>query len=156
VCCPLPLSPRCGSANTAVYQEFAVVTGGNRGVGYQAALALAQDGHNVILLCRNRALGVEAAKRISKAAGCGTSRVWVRVADLGDLASLGRFAAEFDDAGAVGSSPTSGYGGYDDRGVSCLAGCGKRRRYPLLFHLRASSLILVTSSRGGIQASLPL
>ena len=61
----------------------AIITGGNSGIGYEAALELARHGAAVVLACRNQAKGEEAAARLRKEVP-GAS---VQVGDL-DLASL--------------------------------------------------------------------
>jgi len=141
VCSPAPIAPclltlGCGPRDEGFryisgFQNYAVVTGGNRGVGYAAALALAQRGHRVIILCRNHDLGVKAAQALRRASSCGGAdadgRVLMRVVDLGDLTSVQRFTDEFREAAgraAAPSLPPDGFGGYGDKGDSVLRGCG--------------------------------
>ena len=61
--CPLagclPLG-RAISCNCGKQRKVALVTGGNRGVGYGTAKALLNDGYHVILLCRSTELGNQA------------------------------------------------------------------------------------------------
>jgi NAD(P)-dependent dehydrogenase (short-subunit alcohol dehydrogenase family) len=68
-----------------------LVTGANSGIGYQAALALADLGAEVVLLCRSSARGEEAADRIRSQTG--NPRVTVEPVDLSDLASVRAAAA---------------------------------------------------------------
>ena len=70
--------------------KLAVVTGGNSGIGYEAARALAAKGAHVILAVRDTAKGRQALERIRRA----TPRAQVEVAalDLADLASVRQFA----------------------------------------------------------------
>ncbi len=68
-----------------------VVTGANSGLGYEAALALADLGAEVVLACRSLARGEEAAERIREQTG--SSRVSVETIDLSDLASVREAAA---------------------------------------------------------------
>ena len=50
--------------------QVIVITGGNTGLGYWAALELARRGPQAIILaCRNVVAGSEAAKKISAATG---------------------------------------------------------------------------------------
>jgi dehydrogenase/reductase SDR family protein 12 len=72
-----------------------VVTGANSGIGYETALALADLGAEVVLLCRNRGRGEQAVERIRTLTG--NARVSLEVVDMSDLASVraaaGRLAA---------------------------------------------------------------
>ncbi|MCG5433649.1 SDR family NAD(P)-dependent oxidoreductase [Mycobacterium sp. MYCO198283] len=67
-----------------------IVTGANSGVGEATAAALAQQGHSVVIACRDTAKGEAAAARM-------TGDVSVGELDLADLASVRRFAAATDD-----------------------------------------------------------
>ena len=95
LCC-LPLA-KCGLGAclscTKQREAIAVVTGANRTLGFEVARILAQRGHTVVLLCRNRERGVAAAEQIHRATG--NHNVLLRVADLSDLASIERFASAF-------------------------------------------------------------
>lgn len=72
--------------------KVAVVTGGNSGIGYAAALALAAHGAHVVIAARNVEKGRAAAEMIRKAqAG---DAVDVMELDLSDLSSVRRFAEE--------------------------------------------------------------
>jgi NAD(P)-dependent dehydrogenase (short-subunit alcohol dehydrogenase family) len=66
-----------------------VVTGGNGGLGLETVKALARDGHRVVLACRDRARGDEAARGV-------TGAVEVAELDLASLASVRAFAERFD------------------------------------------------------------
>ena len=68
-----------------------LVTGANSGIGYQAALALADLGAEVVLLCRSRERGEAAAERIREQTG--STRVLVEELDLSRLASVWSAAA---------------------------------------------------------------
>jgi NAD(P)-dependent dehydrogenase (short-subunit alcohol dehydrogenase family)/peroxiredoxin len=68
-----------------------LITGANAGLGYEAALGLADLGGEVVLLCRSVARGEEAATRIREATG--SRRVSVEELDVSRLASVRAAAA---------------------------------------------------------------
>lgn len=74
-----------------------LVTGANSGIGYETALALADLGAELVLLCRDAERGAQAAERIREQTG--NPRVSVERLDVSDLASV-RAAAE-----RLGSAP---------------------------------------------------
>ncbi|GAT67846.1 short-chain dehydrogenase [Planomonospora sphaerica] len=69
----------------------AVVTGASEGVGFHTALELARHGARVVLASRDRGRGEATAARIRAETGGGAAE-WLAL-DLGDLASIDRFAA---------------------------------------------------------------
>jgi NAD(P)-dependent dehydrogenase (short-subunit alcohol dehydrogenase family) len=69
----------------------ALVTGANSGIGFESALALADLGAEVVLLCRSRERGEAAAGRIREQTG--NSRVRVEELDVSCLASVRAAAA---------------------------------------------------------------
>lgn len=73
--------------------RIAIVTGANSGIGYATALALARKGATVIMACRNRDKADAAAGQIRQTKPAGA--VVVMRLDLGDLASVHQFAAEY-------------------------------------------------------------
>ena len=70
-----------------------VVTGGNSGIGFETATALAAMGARVIVTARNADKGRAAVAAIAQRAG-GDAQVQLAVFDLADLASVRRGAAE--------------------------------------------------------------
>jgi NAD(P)-dependent dehydrogenase (short-subunit alcohol dehydrogenase family) len=70
-----------------------IVTGGNSGIGYEAALQFARHNANTILACRNLDKANSAAKQI--AASYPSAKVEVMELDLSSLASIRRFADAF-------------------------------------------------------------
>ena len=76
-----------------------LVTGANSGIGFETALALADLGADVVLLCRNRERGEQAAERIR--AETGNRRVSLEALDVSDLASVRELGARLA-AGAGG------------------------------------------------------
>jgi NAD(P)-dependent dehydrogenase (short-subunit alcohol dehydrogenase family) len=63
-----------------------LVTGANSGIGYESALALADLGAEVVLLCRSRERGEAAANRIRERTG--NKRVSLEELDISRLASV--------------------------------------------------------------------
>ncbi len=70
-----------------------VVTGGNSGIGYEAALQLARKGAHVVLACRDQRKAETAAAAIRSAQPSAT--VEVQPLDVASLASVRAFAAAF-------------------------------------------------------------
>ncbi len=76
--------------------RIAIITGANTGIGYEAALALAEKGAHVLLACRNEAKGREAADKIEAANPKGS--VELMPLDLSSLESVRQFAEAFDSS----------------------------------------------------------
>lgn len=74
--------------------KTAIVTGGNGGIGYEAALELARKGATVWIAARNPQKSQQAHAQILRAVP--DARVQVHPLDLGDLRSVQSFAAEFN------------------------------------------------------------
>ncbi|MEV0611971.1 oxidoreductase [Nonomuraea sp. NPDC050404] len=74
--------------------RVAVVTGANSGIGYVTARELARCGAHVVLACRDPGRGRAALARMRQEAP--GARLELRLVDLGDLASIRRFAAGWD------------------------------------------------------------
>jgi dehydrogenase/reductase SDR family protein 12 len=75
-----------------------LVTGANSGIGYETALALADLGAEVVLLCRSRERGERAVEQIREQTG--NSRVSLELVDMSDLSSI-REAAGRLSSGSV-------------------------------------------------------
>jgi NAD(P)-dependent dehydrogenase (short-subunit alcohol dehydrogenase family) len=73
--------------------KLCMVTGANRGIGKATALALAQAGARVVMVCRNRAPAEIAAAEIDRAVGRTASKGFL--ADLASQESIRRAAAAF-------------------------------------------------------------
>jgi NAD(P)-dependent dehydrogenase (short-subunit alcohol dehydrogenase family) len=68
----------------------AVVTGGNSGIGLEAAIELARHGAHVVITSRDAARGEQALRQLRSKAAAASAEVWGL--DLADLASVRRFA----------------------------------------------------------------
>lgn len=75
------------------HNKRVVITGGNSGIGYEAARALAARGAHVILAVRNAAKGEAAMTKIRRANPA--AALEMMALDLSDLASVRRFAEAF-------------------------------------------------------------
>jgi light-dependent protochlorophyllide reductase len=75
-----------------VTQKTALVTGGNSGIGFECARALARDRWHVVIASRDAAASARAAGRIAAESGPGV--VSSLDLDLGSLASVRAFAKE--------------------------------------------------------------
>ena len=64
-----------------------LLTGGNSGIGFEAAVVLCRAGHRLTLLCRDHATAEAAGRRVLEGAGTGTPPT-TAVCDLGDLESV--------------------------------------------------------------------
>lgn len=73
--------------------KLALITGGNRGLGYQIAEALAARGAALVLACRDVAKGEAAAAQLRRQRP--EAPVEVMALDVADLASVRRFAEAF-------------------------------------------------------------
>ena len=76
-----------------------VITGGNSGIGFETALALASYGARVVLGCRNPERAADAVSQLRTRSGNDT--VENRPLDLGDLDSVRSFAASLSDLDRV-------------------------------------------------------
>ncbi|GAB3948844.1 SDR family NAD(P)-dependent oxidoreductase [Spirosoma harenae] len=70
-----------------------IVTGGNTGIGYETALALAKAGANVLLACRDQEKADKAAEAIRQQTEKGT--VATAILDLASLEAINQFAEQF-------------------------------------------------------------
>jgi NAD(P)-dependent dehydrogenase (short-subunit alcohol dehydrogenase family) len=73
--------------------KIALVTGANAGIGLETARGLAQQGFEVVLLCRSQASGLEAQRDIQ--ATTGNPHVRLMLCDLSSQKDIRRFVAEF-------------------------------------------------------------
>ncbi|MBT3219939.1 MAG: SDR family oxidoreductase [Proteobacteria bacterium] len=73
-------------------EKIAVVTGANSGIGYEAAVVLAQKGAKVILACRNQQKGQEALDKLNATKPKG--HALLMALDLSSLTSIEEFSAK--------------------------------------------------------------
>ena len=69
-----------------------VITGANSGIGFEAALGLADLGGEVVLVCRDEERGMAAREEVR--ARTGNSRIELHLGDLSDLESVSRLAKD--------------------------------------------------------------
>jgi retinol dehydrogenase-12 len=95
---PFELPPR--SAHDTARLPLAIITGSNTGIGFELALNFVLSGYNVILACRSRDKGEEAAKTIDTRAQHGTQlqtvgkAMFVTPCDLSSFQSIHSFVDE--------------------------------------------------------------
>ena len=70
-----------------------IITGSNSGIGLRAAVGLAQQGHTVVLMCRNRQRGEGAREQIRTQTG--SNNVDLILVDMASQHSVRNAAAEF-------------------------------------------------------------
>ncbi len=78
------LAFRPGDLDVDLSDRRCLVTGANSGIGFESALALAELGAEVVLLCRSRERGEEAAEQIRTRTA--SRRVFVEPLDVANLA----------------------------------------------------------------------
>lgn len=84
-----------GDLDVSLAGRRALVTGANSGIGFETALALADLGAEVVLLCRSVERGEAAAERIREETG--SRQVRVQLCDASSLASVRAAAAALGD-----------------------------------------------------------
>ena len=77
------------------YQRIALVTGGNKGIGYEVARKLGDPANNIktIIGCRSSELGTKAAETL-RAAGC---NVVFRELDISNLSSINKLRSSIEE-----------------------------------------------------------
>jgi NAD(P)-dependent dehydrogenase (short-subunit alcohol dehydrogenase family) len=74
-------------------KKIMVITGANRGIGYQATLTLARQGHTIVMACRNLEAAKKAQNELKQASG--NADIHLLRLDLGDIGSIKSFVGEF-------------------------------------------------------------
>ena len=72
--------------------KVCLITGANTGIGKTTAMALAEKGATVLMVCRNKLKGEKARKEIIRLSG--SDRVHLHMADLASFASVKKMADE--------------------------------------------------------------
>lgn len=70
-----------------------IITGGNSGIGFQAAIQIAQKGYNVTLICRNEESAQKACKEIIL--NTGNENVDYLIADLSEMNEIRRAVSQY-------------------------------------------------------------
>lgn len=78
---------------TKTMRRVAVVTGSNKGIGFEVARKLCQQGIKTILACRNADLGCEAASKLRNEG----FEAEFRQLDIGDKSSISQFAEQLQN-----------------------------------------------------------
>ncbi|WP_068773423.1 SDR family oxidoreductase [Paenibacillus sp. FJAT-26967] len=73
--------------------RIVMITGANSGMGLSTAIELARQGARVIMVCRSRERGERALQEAAQQSG--SREIRLMICDLGSLASIRGFAAEF-------------------------------------------------------------
>ena len=151
--------------------QTAIVTGANSGIGLSIAIALAAQGANVYLACRNADRGSAAVEQV--VAHCGDSsktRVRCRILDVGDLSSVKAFCAQWEKEGCGNidmlvhnagiASPPAGSSPLTKEGLNIIYTTNFLGSF-LLTHLLESRLsptarVVFTSSTGSYSATAHL
>jgi dehydrogenase/reductase SDR family protein 12 len=85
------LAFRAQDLDVDLSERRCLVTGANSGIGFEASLALADLGAELVLLCRSRERGEAAVERIREQTG--NLRVSLELLDVSDLGAVRRTAA---------------------------------------------------------------
>lgn len=88
-----------GALDVDISQRSFMVTGANSGIGKETALALAQKGATVHLVCRNETRGNEAKTEIVEATG--NQNVFLHILDMSQPRKIVDFVHGFAESGKV-------------------------------------------------------
>ncbi|WP_411343429.1 SDR family oxidoreductase [Paenibacillus sp. WLX1005] len=81
------------NTNTATDRKIILITGANSGMGLASSIALAKQGHHIIMACRNLKRGQQALEQAKRESG--SDQLTLMTCDLGSLENIREFAAEF-------------------------------------------------------------
>ena len=74
--------------------KIVIVTGGNRGLGFEIGFQLAKKNATLIIACRSKSKGEKAIQRLEQKLGGEIDAVVIPL-DLTDLSSIQKFASDF-------------------------------------------------------------
>ncbi|EAR99402.1 short-chain dehydrogenase/reductase family protein (macronuclear) [Tetrahymena thermophila SB210] len=80
--------------------QHIIITGANSGIGYSAALQLAQKGAFIHLVCRNKQRGEEALQNLQKEIS-NNKNVQLHLCDMSDFSSIRKFVDEYNQLGVT-------------------------------------------------------
>jgi NAD(P)-dependent dehydrogenase (short-subunit alcohol dehydrogenase family) len=142
--------------------RFVIVTGGNSGIGMEAAREFARHGATVLLACRDVARGEQAKAQLEKSIGSTAGVVQVASLDVSDLTSVKAFVGELswdrldilvNNAGVMGGGPVQSAQGFDRQVATNHLGpfALTAGLWPLLEKADAGRVVNVSSlaARGG-------
>ncbi|MCH5194349.1 MAG: SDR family NAD(P)-dependent oxidoreductase, partial [Oscillospiraceae bacterium] len=72
-----------------------IITGGNSGIGFQAAMQIAEKGYNVTMICRNETAAKNTCKEITL--NTGNKNVDYLIADLSEMNAVSSVAKKYLD-----------------------------------------------------------
>lgn len=150
--------------------QTAIVTGANSGIGLSIATALALQGADVYLACRNADRGAAAVDQIT--ARCGNkskARISCRVLDIGDLSSVRAFCTQWRKEGgdidilvhnAGIAAPPAGSSAKTSEGLDIMYTTNFLGSFLMTHlletHLSPSARVVLTSSTGSYSAAAQL
>ncbi len=140
-----------------------LVTGGNQGIGFSAAMSLARRGATIYLVCRNAEKGKEAVERIKSETG--NEDVHLRLCDVSSLQDIRKLATEYKQSGlplhvlinnaGVMVEPRKSADGYEiNFATNTLGSYAVSRAFESILKSSSPSRIIFVSSGGSLTEPL--
>ena len=140
-----------------------MITGGNQGIGFAAASALAKKGCHVYIVCRNEARGVEAVDAIKNSSG--NPNVHLLVGDVSSLGDIRRLASQFRSTGkplnvlinnaGVMVDPSLSKDGYElNFATNTLGSYAMARAFEPILKASAAAKVIFVASGGALTEPL--